>query len=53
MSLPQQSPPVERCLLVSQASLENAGVEAAQTRCDTLPGPAQQLCYATLYGVYS
>jgi hypothetical protein len=51
MRLPQQSPPVQRELVMSQACLKNAGVEAAQTKCDRLPGLAQQLCYATLYGV--
>jgi len=51
MRLPQQSPPVERNLLMSQARLSNIGVEAAQTPCDYLPGLAQQFCYASLYGV--
>jgi hypothetical protein len=28
------------------------GVQASQSRCDHLVGPAQSLCYAALYGVY-
>jgi hypothetical protein len=51
MRLPEQSLPIQRNLLMSQASLSNAGVETAQTSCDYLPGLAQQLCYATLYGI--
>jgi hypothetical protein len=52
MRLPPQNPPVQRELLPSQACLENAGVEAAATPCDYLPGLAQQICYAGLYNVH-
>ncbi len=51
MRLPPQSPSVFRDLLMSQASLQDAGVEAAQTPCDALPGLAQQVCYALVYGI--
>jgi hypothetical protein len=51
MRLPPQNPPVQRELLPSQARLGNAGVEAAKTVCDALPGLAQQLCYAGIYNV--
>ncbi len=51
MRLPAQSPPVQRDLVMSQAYLKDAGVEAAQSPCDSLPGMARQLCYAIEYGI--
>jgi hypothetical protein len=58
MTLPDQSLPIVRTNLASEAnqigpSVEAAqtGVIAAQTRCDHLTGMAQQMCYASLYGI--
>jgi hypothetical protein len=58
MTLPEQRPPVIRTLLTSEANqpaarMEEAhtGVTPSQTRCDHLTGMAQQMCYASLYGV--
>ncbi len=46
LRLPVQSPPVSRKLVPGQGHENAAGVEAAQTGCDKLPGTAQQICYA-------
>jgi hypothetical protein len=60
VTLPPQSPPVLRDPLTGRAPGQSdaeavlhvsAGVEASQSRCDHLTGPAQSLCYAALYGV--
>jgi hypothetical protein len=60
VTLPPQSPPVLREPLAGRAPGETrveaalracGGVEASQSRCDHLTGPAQSMCYAALYGV--
>jgi hypothetical protein len=60
---PPQSPPVFRDPLLdpdrapdadtaeSQAAIAAGGVQASQTMCDGLRGPARSMCYASLYGV--
>ena len=56
--LPTQSPPVRRTVQSRnalkdqghQTSQSGAGVEAAQTVCDNLTGPAQDMCWAIIYG---
>ncbi len=50
MRLPPQSAPVHRDLLTNQDYLKGAGVEAAQSECDSLHGMARQMCYAIEYG---
>jgi hypothetical protein len=63
IGVPQQSPPVFRDPFARDRPDEpdddhgvpggpaKSGVEASQTRCDHLVGPAQSMCYAALYGV--
>ena len=51
LRLPIQSPSVSRNLIASSGWDSRAGVEASQTHCDNLTGPAQQWCYALEYGV--
>ncbi len=51
LRLPVQSPPVSREFVTGQGHQNAAGVEAAQSVCDNLTGLAQQMCYATEYGV--
>jgi hypothetical protein len=51
MQLPVQSQPVERDL-VSSAAVDGAGgIQPSQDACANLTGLAQQMCYATEYGV--
>jgi hypothetical protein len=61
-TIPPQSPPVVRDWssyrgdepddTAEVAGLRYSGaVEASQSRCDNLRGPAQSMCYAALYGV--
>ena len=47
---PRLSAPVLRSA-VGTGRLDGAGVDAAASRCDGLRGLAQQMCYATQYGV--
>jgi len=50
--LPVQSPPISRDKQTEAAHLSQSGMEASQTVCDALPSYlAQQMCYATTYGV--
>jgi hypothetical protein len=51
LRLPVLSPPVSRGPATGQGYQNAAGVEAAQSICDNLDGLAQQMCYATEYGV--
>jgi hypothetical protein len=61
VSVPLQSPPVDRNLsrggdhrLTGQepAGFQPCGgVQASQSWCDRLTGPAQSLCYAAEYGI--
>jgi hypothetical protein len=54
LKLPDQNAPVIRTLTSQghQTGGETgAGVEPAQTRCEGLTGLAEQMCYATLYGI--
>jgi len=51
LRLPDQSPPVSRDLMTSKWRDRERGVEASQTPCDNLTGPAQQMCYALEYGI--
>jgi hypothetical protein len=51
LKLPVQSQPVQRDL-VSQAATTQVGVQPSQVDvCDSLRGLAQQMCYATQYGI--
>ena len=56
--LPPQNPPVARDPRADDAVHDpgamrtGEGVEASQSKCAGLTGPAQSLCYAALYGVY-
>lgn len=50
--LPRLSAPVVRSA-VGTAHLDGAGIDASASKCDGLRGLAQQMCYATLYGVLS
>lgn len=52
LRIPPQSQPVTRFPNVQYAMRFGDGVEASQSRCSGLTGPAQSLCYAALYGVY-
>lgn len=52
LALPPQTMPISRGV-VNTASLAAAGVLASQSRCSHLQGPAQSMCYAALYGIYS
>jgi hypothetical protein len=58
---PPQSPPVFRAPLDPdrsaeadaadrEAAIATGGVQASQTMCDGLRGPARSMCYASLYG---
>jgi hypothetical protein len=50
--LPVQIPPISRDKQTGEAHLSQSGVDASQTACDALPSYlAQQMCYATTYGV--
>lgn len=51
LRLPVQSPPVSRELAGGHGRECDGGIEAAQTACDRLTGLAQQMCYATEYGI--
>ena len=57
LSLPPQTAPVIRDPKASPGLHDTAvlrpgeSVEASQSRCSHLTGPAQSLCYAALYGV--
>jgi hypothetical protein len=52
MNLPMQSPPVTRNLLVVQGRLNTTGLNPSETDvCGDLTGLAQQMCYATYYGI--
>jgi hypothetical protein len=52
MRLPTQSLPVRRDLLASASRLSGTGVQPAQQDvCQNLTGLAQQICYATYYGI--
>jgi hypothetical protein len=50
--LPTQSPPVGRDLLARESRLGSNGLQPAQQDvCKNLRGLAQQICYATYYGI--
>jgi hypothetical protein len=51
MQLPVQSLPVERNLVSSSAINGANGIQPSQDVCAHLTGLAQQMCYATQYGV--
>ena len=51
MKLPLQIPPVRRDFQADPAFQTEGGVEAAQTRCDSLTGMARQLCYGMEFGI--
>jgi hypothetical protein len=52
LTLPPQSRPVVRDPTTAVTVRAAEGVEASQSRCSHLTGPAQSMCYAALYGVY-
>lgn len=49
--LPDQAPPISREKQNKDGYLGQPGVAASQSACDGLTGLAQQMCYATEYGV--
>jgi hypothetical protein len=63
-AVPPQSPPVFRDPLAADrpddpddggyghGARSLGGVQASQSQCDNLTGPARSMCYAALYGVY-
>jgi hypothetical protein len=52
LALPPQTMPISRGVVLARSAATD-GVLASQSRCSHLQGPAQSLCYAALYGVYS
>ena len=51
MRMPNQSEPVNRCVVQTQPSLQNSGVDTAgYEECFNLPYLAQQLCLQSFSG---
>ena len=50
-ALPVLAPPVDRRADLAAVIADTSGVVAAQSSCSNLHGMAQQMCYASEYGV--